>query len=115
MNFPPRYMVVRAGPYRHSPPKPSATSADLPSWPVEGPSGARARRGLGPAGRPPRSFQLRPGRHGYASRGTAGARDSGTKRSPNGHERSIKPQVNGQVAHPAMLDVEEVRCQHSGC
>jgi hypothetical protein len=27
--------------------------------------GRRARRGLGPAGRPPRSFQFRPGRHGH--------------------------------------------------
>jgi hypothetical protein len=27
----------------------------------------------------------------------------------NGHARSSKPQVNGQVTHPAILDVEEVR------
>jgi hypothetical protein len=27
----------------------------------------------------------------------------------NGHQRSIAPQVNGQMAPSAMLDVEEVR------
>jgi hypothetical protein len=32
-----------------------------------------------------------------------------TKAVANGHERSIEPQVNGQMASPVMLDVEAVK------
>src|SRR5512132_1991651 len=73
------------------------------------PSARRARRGLDPAGRPPRYFQLRPGRHGHDPPGHSRARDSGTKPVPNGHERGIEPQLNSHMAPAAVLDVERSR------
>jgi hypothetical protein len=78
--------------------------------PAANPPGRRTEDSTRPDGHhDPSSFDLAcmVTRHGVLghSRGT----EHRVQAVPNGHQRSIKPQVNGQMARSTILDVEEIR------